>query len=56
MNLSLSEANARAFEETGYLLKRKLVPAALLFRMRKDTENIQDRMAINPPNGVNISW
>ena len=54
--MSLSDAEINAFEENGYLLKRGLVSAALLRRMRGDTENIHDRMAMDPPDGVHISW
>jgi ectoine hydroxylase-related dioxygenase (phytanoyl-CoA dioxygenase family) len=44
------------FDENGYLLKKGLIPPEGMEQVRREIENIHERMAQQPPPEVHISW
>jgi ectoine hydroxylase-related dioxygenase (phytanoyl-CoA dioxygenase family) len=46
----------QTFHERGYLVKEELIPPAWVAEIRSDLEDLHERMAGAPPEGVHLSW
>jgi ectoine hydroxylase-related dioxygenase (phytanoyl-CoA dioxygenase family) len=45
-----------SFEEQGYLVLEELIPPEWLREIQRETSDLHEQMAENPPEGVHISW
>ena len=53
--MSLTSAERRQFEEQGYLVKQ-LIPQEWVAEIRRDLDDLHERMANRVPEGVHVSW
>jgi ectoine hydroxylase-related dioxygenase (phytanoyl-CoA dioxygenase family) len=44
------------YEENGFLLKKQLIPLEWIEQVKSEIENIHERMAAQPAEGVHVSW
>jgi phytanoyl-CoA hydroxylase len=54
--MTLTAADLTAFDTQGYLVKEDLIPSAWVSEIRRDLEDLHERMATAPPEGVHLSW
>jgi ectoine hydroxylase-related dioxygenase (phytanoyl-CoA dioxygenase family) len=44
------------YEENGFLLKKQLIPLEWIEQIKSEIENIHERMAAQPVEGIHVSW
>ena len=54
--MGITSTEQQFYEENGFLLKKGLVSAEDVARIQVEVENIHNRMAENPADGIGISW
>ncbi|HTE19821.1 MAG TPA: phytanoyl-CoA dioxygenase family protein [Armatimonadota bacterium] len=54
--MSITDAELRTLNETGYLVKEDLIPPEWVAEIRRDLDGLHDRMAERVPEGVHVSW
>ncbi|MBE83105.1 MAG: hypothetical protein CME21_11120 [Gemmatimonadetes bacterium] len=54
--MSLTDLEKNQFDEAGYLVRRGLFCDKDIRAIRSEIEDLHDRMAAEPPDGVGISW
>ena len=54
--MSITPTEKQFYTENGYLLKRGLIPLDWVQQIHEDVDNIHERMAAQPAEGVGISW
>jgi ectoine hydroxylase-related dioxygenase (phytanoyl-CoA dioxygenase family) len=54
--MSITPEEKQFYAENGYLLKRGLIPLEWIQQIHKDVDNIHERMAEQPAEGIGISW
>ena len=54
--MSITPEEKQFYTENGYLLKRGLIPLDWIQQIHGDVDNIHERMAAQPAEGVGISW
>ncbi len=54
--MSLTSKEKQFYEENGYFLKKGLLPLEWINEIQEEVENIHERMAKQPAEGIGISW
>lgn len=54
--MGLTSKEQQFYEENGYFLKKGLASSEDIARIREEVEDIHNRMAVQPTEGIGISW